>query len=86
MISSADIVCFEETFWDLLAGGHRPAGSPCQVGDAEFGHKMQAILVAHSLDPALVQLSATHLTGLVGLCYGSRCGQPAQYRLAHFPR
>ncbi|WP_046246798.1 PfkB family carbohydrate kinase [Hymenobacter terrenus] len=82
MISSAAIVCFGETLWDLLAGGHRPGGMPCRValhlqqlgqpvqlvsrvGDDELGHKLLAVLAAHGLDPALVQLSATHLTGLV---------------------
>ncbi|MFD1875604.1 PfkB family carbohydrate kinase [Hymenobacter bucti] len=44
-------------------------GQPVQlitrVGDDELGHKLLAVLTAYGLDPALVQLSATHLTGFV---------------------
>lgn len=82
MTSSAGIVCFGETLWDLLPGGHRPGGLPCRVafhlqqlghpaqlvsrvGNDELGHELLDLLAAHGLDPSLVQLSASHLTGLV---------------------
>lgn len=36
-----------------------------QVGDDELGHELLAFLRAQGLDPALMQLSAAHLTGVV---------------------
>lgn len=95
MPSSAPIVCFGETLWDLLPSGRRPGGAPgrvalylqqlgqpvqliSQVGDDELGHELLGFLIAHGLDPALIQLSATHLTGLVkGAGRGGAGRQPA---------
>lgn len=54
-------------------------GQPVQlisrVGDDELGLELLAFLLAQGLDPALVQLSATHLTGVVKANISPSSGQ-----------
>lgn len=54
--------------------GH-PTQLISRVGDDELGQELLAFLLTQGLDPALVQLSATHLTGVVKANVQAESGQ-----------
>ncbi|WP_046243710.1 carbohydrate kinase family protein [Hymenobacter terrenus] len=51
-----------------------------RVGDEELGHELLTFLVARGLDPELVQLSHSHLTGMVKANVNTN-GQQVNYRI-----